>query len=73
MFVLIKAENGLSYCLLSEIDSLSLLKTSTHLKRVFSDIKYLFTKLKTSSNVLFLATSRLCRVKIYSRIVKMMY
>ena len=70
MFVFITAENGLPYCLLSEIDIASLLKPSTNLLRVFSDKEYSLSLQKTSSNVVFRATTRLCFVKIYSRIAR---
>ena len=58
MFVFIKIEKGIPYCLLQEIDTLSLLKPSTNLYRVFSDTIYSFISHETSSNVVFWATTR---------------
>ena len=46
------------------------IEPSTQLLKVFSDTKYSFTLQETSSNAVFRATTKLCRVKIYSRIAR---
>ena len=62
MLVFITAENGRPYRLLLEIGIQSLLKQLTHPKIMFSDTKFSFTLLESSSNLVFRITSRLCWV-----------
>ena len=58
MLVFITAEICLPYSLLSKIDIPSLLKSWTHLKRVFLDTKYSFTLQEISSNAVSRAKTR---------------